>query len=127
MERRSRQRSALEDLLHRTTEFQSAQQLHARLLGSGDSVGLATVYQLLQSMASEGEVDVLRSQDSESKYRRCQRKEHHHHLVCRQCGYTVEVADNSVHRWADRTARQHNFTAVTHTLELLGICAGCDD
>lgn len=92
----------------------------------GDTISLATVYRLLQSMAGEGEVDVLRSQDSENRYRRCQRQEHHHHLVCRQCGHTVEVAETIVERWADRIARKHGFAAITHTVEILGICSACD-
>ena len=125
MERRTRQRSALEEMLERTSGFHSARQLHAQLLASGEPVALATVYRLLQAMAADGEVDVLRSQDSETRYRRCQRKDHHHHLVCRQCGHTVEVAETTVKRWADKIARQHSFTAVSHTLELLGICASC--
>lgn len=125
MERRTRQRSALEEMLERTSEFQSAQQLHAKLLDTGETLALATVYRLLQSMVTEGEVDALRSQDSETKYRRCQRKEHHHHLVCRQCGHTIEIAETTVQRWAHKTARQHGYSAVTHTLELIGICGAC--
>jgi Fur family transcriptional regulator, ferric uptake regulator len=125
VERRTRQRSALEEMLERTSEFHSAQQLHAKLLASGEPVALATVYRLLQAMAADGEVDVLRSQDSETRYRRCQRKGRHHHLVCRECGHTVEVAETTVKRWADEIARQHSFTGVSHTLELLGICASC--
>lgn len=125
MERRTRQRSALEELLEHTSEFQSAQQLHAKLLGTGETLALATVYRLLQSMVREGEVDALRTQDSEIKYRRCQRREHHHHLVCRQCGHTIEIAETTVQRWADKTARQHGFSTVSHTLELVGICGTC--
>ena len=125
MERRTRQRTALEEMLERTLEFQSAQQLHTKLLGTGETLALATVYRLLQSMVSEGEVDALRSQDSETKYRRCQRKEHHHHLVCRQCGHTIEIAETTIQRWADQTARQHGYSAVSHTLELVGICGNC--
>lgn len=126
MERRTRQRSALEEMLGRTTGFRSAQQLHAMLREDGDTISLATVYRLLQSMAGEGDVDVLRSQDSENRYRRCQRQEHHHHLACRQCGHTVEVAETIVERWADRIARKHGFAAITHTVEILGICSTCD-
>lgn len=127
MERRTRQRCALDELLERTPEFRSAQQLHAQLREDGESVSLATVYRLLQSMARDGDIDVLRSEENENRYRRCQRQEHHHHLVCRQCGYTVEVTETAVQRWADRTARQHNFTVVSHAVELLGVCAGCGD
>lgn len=88
----------------------------------GEPVAPATVYRILQSMAHGGEVDVVRTKDTENRYRRCQRQEHHHHLVCRLCGHTVEVTENTVERWAGRTAREHGFAAVSHTIELLGIC-----
>jgi Fur family transcriptional regulator, ferric uptake regulator len=122
----TRQRTALNRMLERTTEFRSAQQLHAMLREDGESVSLATVYRILQSMAHEGEVDVLRTQDTENRYRRCQRRDHHHHLVCRLCGHTVEVTENTVERWAGHTAREHGFADVSHTVELLGICASCE-
>lgn len=125
MERRTRQRAALESMLEQTAGFHSAQQLHQMLHARGESVSRATVYRILQSMAQEGELDVLRSQDNESRYRRCQRQEHHHHLVCRHCGHTVEVTESVVERWASRTARKHGFSSVSHTVELLGICANC--
>lgn len=127
VERRTRQRSALDEVLERTGDFRSAQRLHAMLRDHGESVSLATVYRTLQSMARDGEVDVLRTQDNESRYRRCIRREHHHHLVCRQCGHTVEVTETTVERWADHTAREHGFAAVSHNVELQGVCATCSD
>src|SRR3712207_7403069 len=51
----------------------------------------------LQALAEDGEVDVLRGADGEAVYRRCS-PVHHHHLVCRSCGATVEVADAPVER-----------------------------
>jgi Fur family ferric uptake transcriptional regulator len=127
VERRTRQRSALDEMLERTEDFRSAQRLHAMLRDHGESISLATVYRTLQSMARDGEVDVLRTPDKESRYRRCLRQEHHHHLVCRQCGHTVEVTETAVERWADRTAREHGFAAVSHSVELQGVCAKCRD
>lgn len=126
MERRTRQRSALEEMLGRMAGFRSARQLHAMLCDDGEPVSLATVYRLLQSMVADGEVDVLRSHDSENRYRRCQGQEHHHHLVCRQCGHTIEIAETTVERWARRIGREHGFAAVSHTVELLGICSECE-
>ena len=125
MERMTRQRVALNDVLEQTAGFCSAQQLHHLLHENGERVSLATVYRTLQSMAREGEVDVLRTAESEARYRRCHRQEHHHHLVCRQCGHTVEITATTVDRWADRTARDHGFAAVSHTVELLGLCGDC--
>ena len=88
-----------------TDDFTSAQDLHARLRERGQTVGLATVYRTLQSMADAGEVDVLRTDDGEAVYRACSHRHHHHHLVCRACGRTVEVEGPAVERWADRSRR----------------------
>ena len=88
-------------------------------------VGLATVYRALQTLADQGEVDVLRTDDGESVYRRCSTGAHHHHLVCRSCGRTVEVEGPTVERWADAVSAEHGFRDVTHTLEIFGTCSDC--
>ncbi|MEX5305240.1 transcriptional repressor [Kocuria sp. CPCC 205258] len=123
--RTTRQRSALAELLERTPEFRSAQQLHAMLGEQGESVSLATVYRNLSALAEAGEVDALAAPGGETRYRRCRRTEHHHHLVCRRCGRTVEVAETAVERWATQTARRHGFTDVSHAIELHGTCETC--
>ncbi|STX03602.1 Ferric uptake regulation protein [Kocuria rosea] len=125
MSRTTRQRSALAELLERTSEFRSAQQLHAMLGEQGESVSLATVYRNLSALAEAGEVDALAAPGGETRYRRCRRTEHHHHLVCRRCGRTVEVAETAVERWAAQTARRHGFTEVSHAIELHGTCEAC--
>jgi Fur family ferric uptake transcriptional regulator len=122
--RPSRQRSAVLALLDDLDGFRSAQDLHAMLRSRGDAVGLATVYRALQALVDDGQVDVLRSADGEAAYRRCS-PVHHHHLVCRSCGRTVEVADPPVERWAARIAAEHGFADVQHELEVFGTCADC--
>ena len=87
--RSTRQRAAIADLLNETDGFRSAQELHDELRRRGQGIGLTTVYRTLQSMATTGSVDTLRTDTGESVYRRCS-EEHHHHLVCRACGATVE-------------------------------------
>lgn len=121
--RPTRQRAAVAGVLADTDDFRSAQELHALLRGSGEKVGLATVYRTLQSMAEGGEIDVLRT-DEGAVYRRCSTG-HHHHLVCRVCGRTVEVEGPAVERWADKVSAAHGFTEVRHTLEIVGTCAAC--
>ena len=78
----------------------------------------------MQSLADDGELDSLRTDTGEALYRRCS-PQHHHHLVCRGCGLTVEVAGPAVERWADRIADEHGFADVSHTLEIFGTCAAC--
>ncbi|MCI2240132.1 transcriptional repressor [Paenibacillus sp. TRM 82003] len=123
--RSTRQRSAVSALLDEADAFLSAQELHARLRERGESIGLATVYRALQALAEDGDVDVLRTDEGgEAVYRRCSTG-HHHHLVCRSCGRTVEVEGPTVESWARRVGAAHGFTQVEHVVEVFGVCAEC--
>lgn len=122
--RPTRQQSAVAAMLGDTGDFSSAQDLHARLRSAGNPIGLATVYRTLQTLAGNGEVDVLRTDDGEAVYRQCSTG-HHHHLVCRVCGRAVEVEGPTVERWADAVSAAHGFRDVRHTLEIVGTCADC--
>lgn len=123
--RTTRQRTVVQEVLDETTEFVSAQQVHHLLRTRGETVGLSTVYRNLQAMADERAVDTLRDEDGEVRYRRCGEASHHHHLICRSCGRVEEIDGPAVETWADRAAREHGFTDVTHTLELFGLCGAC--
>lgn len=125
MQRMTRQRAAVAEVLTKSDEFRTAQQWHDLLRDHGHSVGLATVYRTMQTMAAAGDVDVLRNDEGEAMYRRCERTEHHHHLVCRGCGRTEEIEDALVERWAENVRRTYNFVEVEHTAELFGTCADC--
>ena len=121
----TRQRTAVTKALAAAEGFQSAQALHEAMRRAGDSVGLTTVYRHLQALAEAGEVDVLRTGDGEAAYRRCGADDHHHHLVCRSCGATVEVTGPAVETWAAEVARKHGFRDVSHTVEVFGTCRSC--
>ncbi len=123
--RTTRQRTAVLAVLDELDSFRSAQQIHAELARRGESVGLSTVYRCLTALATDGDVDTLLLDDGESVYRRCSGAKHHHHLVCRTCGATVEVEGPTVERWAEKVAAEHGYDDVSHTLEIFGRCASC--
>jgi Fur family ferric uptake transcriptional regulator len=71
---------------------------------------------------------VIHTADGETTYRLCgasAERKHHHHLVCRSCGHTVEIEGRAVERWAQDVAGKNGFTEVEHTLEVFGRCADC--
>ena len=123
--RLTRQRRAVAEVLGDLEEFRSAREIHALMVEQGHAIGLATVYRTLQLLADHGEVDVIRgTEGGEASYRRCSTS-HHHHLVCRSCGATVEVEGPAVERWTRGIAEEHGYAEVSHTLEIFGICARC--
>lgn len=122
--RSTKQRAAIAALLENIADFRSAQELHDELRKRGEGIGLTTVYRTLQSMATAGQVDTLRTDTGESVYRLCS-EHHHHHLVCRECGATVEVDGGAAEVWADQVAAEHGFSNVSHTIEIFGVCGAC--
>ena len=123
--RSTKQRAAIYEVVQVLPNFHSAQDIHAELARRGSRVGLSTVYRALAAMATEGEVDTLLRDDGETLYRQCDQDAHHHHLVCRQCGATIEVDGPTVETWTRRIAAQHDFDEVSHTLEIFGRCPAC--
>ncbi|GAB3846241.1 Fur family transcriptional regulator [Nesterenkonia populi] len=123
--RSTRQKRAVWAALNSLEDFVSAQDLHRILTDRGEKVSLATVYRVLQAHQDEGTVDVLRPDDGEAIFRLCEREDHHHHLVCRRCGVTVEFEAPDVESWATELAAEHGFSDLQHTLEIFGLCQKC--
>ncbi|GAB3583466.1 transcriptional repressor [Leifsonia lichenia] len=124
MKRNTWQREAVREALTSTEGFISAQGLHLSLHETGSPIGLATVYRALADLASEGEADSLQSPEGEALYRACTTG-HHHHLICRNCGLTVEIEADAVEQWAQAAAASHGFTQPQHVVDIFGLCATC--
>ena len=121
----TRQGMAINSALKDIAEFRSAQEIHAELRRRGQRVGLATVYRHLGALADRGEIDVLPTPAGETIYRLCSADAHHHHLICRLCGKTVEFEGPEIEQWASKVARRAGFQEVSHTVEIFGICRDC--
>jgi Fur family ferric uptake transcriptional regulator len=124
MKRNTWQREAVREALGTTEGFVSAQALHAHLRDAGSSIGLATVYRALADLATEGDADALQ-QEGESLYRACTPGSHHHHLICRSCGKTVEISADAVEQWAKDVAAANGFTRPEHVVDVFGFCSDC--
>jgi Fur family ferric uptake transcriptional regulator len=125
--RATRQAAAVEEALRDVDGFRSAQELFDDLRRRGARVGLSTVYRHLNLLAERGQADVVHRADGEAQFRLCgtaedAAEEHHHHLVCRVCGRSVEVSGPEVEAWARRVAAKAGYTEVTHTVEVFGLC-----
>ena len=105
--------------------FVSAQNLHASLRDDNTGIGRATVYRPLAGLVAQGAADSLQSPDGEALYRACTSTGHHHHLICRSCGLTVEIEATDVEQWARRTAESHGFSEAEHIVDIYGLCTSC--
>jgi Fur family ferric uptake transcriptional regulator len=102
----------------------TAQQLHDRLRGRGQRIGLATVYRALDALTEAGVVEPLTHFRDALCYRVC-RAGHHHHLVCTQCHSVTELHDCELEEPLAHAAAEHGFLATAHHLEVTGVCSAC--
>ncbi|KQB86860.1 Fur family transcriptional regulator [Corynebacterium lowii] len=123
--RNTKQRAAVVEALVSLNNFASAKTIHHELTERGTPVGLSTVYRTLQSLADIHAVDVLSVAGGESLYRHCLSEDHHHHLVCTQCGSTKEIDGGPVERWAQEVATHYGFALTGHDAEIYGLCPAC--
>ena len=122
--RQTWQRTAVREAIERTDGFVSAQTLHQAMRETGTSIGLATVYRALADLAADGAIDHFQ-QGGESLYRACETQQHHHHLICRDCGRTVEISAEPVEAWAKAIAATHGFGEPEHIVDVVGRCPEC--
>lgn len=125
MKRNTWQREAVREALVTADGFVSAQSLHSSLRDGGSPIGLATVYRALSDLTDVGEADSLQSMEGEALYRACTSGGHHHHLICRNCGLTVEIEADAVETWATSVAAANGFTQPQHIVDVFGLCAAC--
>jgi len=117
--RSTRQRRLLVDLVESRRRAFTAEELWADARASAP-VSLATVYRTLALLEREEKVRRL----DRGRFIACE-PGHHHHLVCRNCGRTVEVEGPAVERWAEKVGAEHGFVRVTHNVEVFGTCPDC--
>jgi len=126
--RSTRQAAAIETALDAQDGFRTAQQLFAVLRVGGDRTGLTTVYRHLNLLARLGRADVVHTADGELQFRLCGTSQsgegadaHHHHVVCRVCGRSVEVSGPQVEVWAEQVAAAAGYPSAFHRAQVLGM------
>jgi Fur family transcriptional regulator, ferric uptake regulator len=125
VKRQTWQRAAVREALSAREGFVSAQDLHTALKAGGSPIGLATVYRALADLAVDGDADSLQSSDGENLYRACVSAGHHHHLICRSCGRTVEIEADPIEEWAADVAVANGFRDPRHVVDVFGTCSNC--
>jgi len=109
-------------LLKRAEKPLSVTEIHRKL---EDWLDEANVFRSLEALT---EVGVLARSDMREAGTRYEfRQEHHHHIVCRDCGRTEDVEECGDKRLESRVLkRSEAFARIdTHALEFFGTCLPC--
>jgi Fur family ferric uptake transcriptional regulator len=102
----------------------TAQEMHDRLRQAGRPVGVASIYRVLDLLVEKGLVERIDTGPGSARFEaRHASGEHHHHLVCDDCGKVVAFADEKLERAIHEV--QERAGARAHHILLRGACADC--
>lgn len=120
-------RSRLIDYLDSQSCCRSAQEIHGALTDRGERVGLASVYRSLDTLAEHGLLQRVDIGDGVARFEavHAAHDEHHHHLVCGECGKVEPFADPRLERAIDAVEKRSGYSVATHEVVLRGACADC--
>jgi Fur family transcriptional regulator, ferric uptake regulator len=119
-------REAVVRLLDRQNCCLSAQEIFDRLRSARRPVGIASVYRALDTLAELRLVKRIDAGDGIARYEPLRPDgDHHHHLVCRDCGKVEAFTDPRLERAIDRAAGDLGYAVHEHEVVLTGACASC--
>ena len=119
-------RRAVVELLGRQGCCLSAQEIHERLRASGSRVGIASVYRALEGLDGLGLVQRIDLGDGIARFEPAYPDgDHHHHLVCDDCGKVEPFEDSTLEAAIERVADGRGYAVAAHDVVLRGACEDC--
>jgi Fur family ferric uptake transcriptional regulator len=109
----------------RTDEHFEAEQLLLTMRQQSRRVGKATVYRTLKLLVECGIVKEVHFSNKQVHYEHTYGQDPHDHMVCRRCGRIIEFDAREVVRLRTVIAAEHRFHALSHRLQVLGLCEAC--
>ena len=104
----------------------SAEDLHEVLRDEGERISLSTVYRTLHLLVYMGLLRELELAEGHKHYELNRPlRDHHHHLVCVQCGQTLEFQETHIDRIGQGQADSSGYHVLDCQLMLYGICPSC--
>ena len=126
-------RQAILNILSKSREHLSAEDIYLTVHRVYPGVGLATVYRTLELLTRMGLVSKFDFGDGRSRYELAEgpNRNHHQHLICTGCGRIIdysELIDEEIKvlKQIERTlSKKYDFNIDSHRINFLGLCNKC--
>ena len=102
----------------------SAEEIYAQVMSKYPHVNISTVYRTLELLKQLGLVTDTDFGEGRVRYHPVG-KGHHHHLVCQECGATVDLDETVLTPLKDVLLREYGFSADLRHLAIFGHCGRC--
>ncbi len=83
----------------------------------------ATIFRSLNKLVNTGDIKRLDFQEKKARYELA--KDHHHHLICENCGKIEKISNCIVSNLEEKVNKEKKFLIKSHSLEFFGLCHKC--
>src|SRR5688572_218082 len=88
-------------------------------------IGYTTVYRTMKLLAECGLAREIDLADGITRYEHLFNHEHHDHMICMECGASIEFLDPEIESVQDAACEQLGFKVLDHKLQIYGVCRQC--
>jgi len=119
------QRRLVLDIIHERLDHITADEILSYVQSKTPGVNKSTIYRTLDMLEETG--CVVRSEaDGRFIYHHAE-EGHHHHLVCRACGRSLECAEDIFTPLESAIQNKYGFRADIKHMVIKGLCQDCQD
>ena len=108
-----------------TREHLSTDELHRLVKKQDGKIGFTTVYRTLKLLAECGLASEVAFHDGIARYEHQYNRRSHHHMVCTECGSSVEFFSPEVDTLEQQIGRKYRYVTTRHTFQIYGVCEDC--
>jgi Fur family ferric uptake transcriptional regulator len=88
-------------------------------------IGYTTVYRMMKLLIRCGLAREIELADGITRYEHLFNHEHHDHLICMECGNSIEFYNPEIEALQDAASAQLGFKVLDHKLQIYGVCSNC--
>jgi Fur family ferric uptake transcriptional regulator len=119
------QRRTILSAITHSHEHLTPAEIHERVCQEHPGIGLVTIYRTLEMLTKLGLICEVHAGDNCRSYLMRRPSEHHHHLICSNCGTVIDFTDCDLGALERRLSKETGFKISGHLLEFLGKCRKC--
>lgn len=122
--RSTRQRRAIIAYLQSSKDHPTADQIYDALKAKYSKLSLATVYNTLQYMAAQGNVNIL-GEVGDNRLHYDARMDPHIHVACTACHCITDIGSDLIAEISDQVSRKSGYDISGSRVLYYGICPDC--
>lgn len=124
MRKYSRQREIVLDILKKSYEHPTAEEIFAEAREIDKNISLGTVYRNLEILCEDQVIEKIPTPTGKDRYDF--KKTEHNHAICEKCGKITDfTCDFNIKKLQKEIKNQVNFELSQEEIRIIGICKNC--